>query len=357
MRVVSAIVINAAAMLLESAPFILASAIAVRVSARLGRHIVPYLGCGCGSGPSARSLPAFAAAWIVFGPFVAAARLGAAIVVERFVAKRACARDHASMLADLAAIFPFAVGAAALAPLLPAIAGSHVPRQLAGVLAALAAFVASPCALGAVAIAAVARQTAPAAAVGFLCVAGIFDLRTWMRSREHIGGHDCIAYALAAVACALVAIRNGAALVNPRSAPALWICAIVFACLAHRYRMQARPALRIAPTIMLAGCILSAPPPIYSATETTLADAFPGERIDFTGTLVHSGDRSTLMRYAITCCRADATPVAIRLESPAKLRGGWARARGTLVPHDGELRLRIDSIEAVAAPPDPFIYR
>jgi hypothetical protein len=357
MRVVSAIVVNAAAMLLESAPFILAGAIAVRVSARLGRHIVPYLGCGCGSGPSARSLPAFAAAWIVFGPFVAAARLGAAIAVERLVVKRACVRNHASMLGDLAAIVPFALGAAALAPLLPAIAGSHAPRQLAGAVAALVAFVASPCALGAVGIAAVARQTAPAAAVGFLCVAGIFDLRTWVRSREHPEGHDCIAYALAAIACTIVAIRNGAALVNPRIAPALWICAIVFAYLAHRYRMQARPALRIAPAIMLAGCILSAPPPIYAATETTLADAFPGERIDFTGTVERAGEIATLVRYAITCCRADAAPVAIRLDSAAKVRGGWAHARGTLVMHEGELRLHVDSIEPVAAPLDPFIYR
>jgi len=357
MRVVSAMVVNAAAMLLESAPFILAGAIAVRISARLGRHVVPYFGCGCGSGPSARSLPAFAAAWIVFGPFVAAARLGAAIVVERYISKRACARNHASMLADLAAIFPFALGAAALAPLLPAVAGSHAPPELAGAVAALVAFVASPCALGAIGIAAVARQSAPAAAVGFLCVAGIFDLRTWMRAREDTGGHDCIAYALAAIACALVAIRNGAALVNPRIAPALWICAIVFAYLAHRYRMRARPALRIAPAVMLAGCILAAPPPIYSATETTLADGFPGEQIDFTGTLVRSGNAWTLVRYAITCCRADAAPVAIRLDSAVKLHGSWAHARGTLVRHDGELRLRIDSIEAVAAPADPFIYR
>ncbi len=356
MRVVSAIVVNAAAMLLESAPFILAGAIAVRISARLGRHVVPYLGCGCGNGPSARSLPAFAAAWIVFGPFVASARLGAAIVVERFIAKRACARDHPSMLADFAAIVPFAVGAAALAPLLPATMGSHAPRQFAVAVAALVAFVASPCALGAIGIAAVARQTAPAAAVGFLCVAGIFDLRTWMRARKHTEGHDCVAYALAATACALVAIRNGAALVNPRIAPALWICAIVFAYLAHRYRMHARPALRIAPAVMLAGCVLAAPPPTYSATETTLADAFPGEHIDFTGTLVRSGSASTLLRYAITCCRADAAPVAIRLDSAMNVRG-WAHARGTLVRHGGELRLRVDSIEPVAAPADPFIYR
>jgi len=355
--VVNAIVVNTAAVLLESAPFILAGAIAVRISARFGRRAVPYLGCGCGTGPSARSLPAFAAAWIVFGPFVAAARLGAAIVVERFIPKRACAPEHDSMLADLAAIVPFALGAAALAPLLPAVAGSHAPHQLIAAAAALVAFVASPCGLGTIGVAAMARQTAPAAAAGFLCVAGIFDLRTWMRSRAHNGRHDCISYALAAVACALVAMRNGGAMVNPKFVPALWACATIFAFLAHRYRMQAQPALRIAPAIMLAGCILAAPPPIYSATETTLADAFPGERIDFTGTLVSSGDSATLVRYAITCCRADAAPVAIRLDSPVNVRGGWARARGTLVRHGSELRLRLRSIEPVAAPPDPFIYR
>jgi len=357
MRVVNAIVVNAAALLLESAPFVLAGAIALRANARLGKRAAAYLGCGCGSGPSARSLPAFAAAWMVFGPFVAAARLGAAIVVERMISKRSCAQAHPSMLGDLAAIVPFAVLGAAVAPLLPAIAGTHAPRPFVALAAAAIAFAASPCGLGTIGVAAIARQSAPAAAAAFLCVAGIFDLRTWIRPPKHEGGHDFVAYVLAAIACAIVAARGGSALVNPRFVPALWACAICFAYLSYAYRRQSRMKLRVAPAIMLAGCVLSAPPPVYSATQTTLADAFPGERIDFTGTLGRSGATTTLVRYAITCCRADAAPVVIRLDSAPKIRAGWAHARGTLVARADGLRLRADSIEPVPAPADPFTYR
>jgi hypothetical protein len=355
--VVSAIVVNAAAILLESMPFILAGAICARIPARFGRRIVPYLGCGCGAGPSARSLPAFAAALIVFGPLVAAARLGAAIVVEKLTRRTGCGDHDDSVLGAVRAIVPFAIGGAVLLPLLPAIAGAHAPVLIVSTAAALAAFVSAPCALGSIGLAAIARGIAPAAAVGFLCVAGICDLRVWRRGPERRAGHDCIAYALAFAACALAAVRGGGALVNPRFTPALWICALACAYLAHRYRKHARPALRIGPSIMLAGCVLGTPAPVYHATQTTLAGAFPGERIDFTGAVVTSEKRTSLVRYAITCCRADAAPISIRLDSAVAARSGWARARGTLVLRDGELRLRAEEIEAVPAPADPFVYR
>ena len=355
--VVSAIVVNAAAILLESVPFLLAGAICARIPVRFGRRIVPYLGCGCGAGPSARSLPAFAAAWMVFGPLVAGARLGAAIAIAKLARKSGCKGHDDSVLGAIRAIVPFAIGGATLLPLLPAIAGTHAPVFIVAGISALTAFVTSPCALGTVGLAAIARGIAPAAAAGFLCVAGIVDLRAWSRAPERHAVHDGLAYALAFAACALAAIRGGGSLVNPRFAPALWICAIACAYLAHRYRSHATPVLRIGPAIMLAGCVLGAPAPAYYATQTTLADAFPGERIDFTGTVVRSGKEIALVRYAISCCRADAAPVAVRLESPAAVHSGWAHARGTLVLHDGELCLRAAAIEAVAAPADPFVYR
>ena len=354
---VSAIVVNAAAILLESVPFILAGAICARIPLRLGRRIVPYLGCGCGAGPSARSLPAFAAAWIVFGPLVAAARLGAAVAVEKLAGKNRCEAHDDSILGELRAIVPFALGGAALLPLMPAIAGAHLPVAAVAVTAALTAFVTSPCALGTIGVAAIARGIAPAAAAAFLGVAGIFDLRAWSRRSEQCAGHDCIAYALAFAACALAAVRGGGTLVNPRFTPALWICAIACGYLAHRYRTHARPALRIGPAIMLAGCVLGSPAPVYYATQTTLAGAFPGERIDFTGAVVRSGNKTALVRYAIACCRADAAPISIRLDTSAAVRSGWARAWGTLVLRDGELRLHADKIEPVQAPADPFVYR
>ena len=152
-------------------------------------------------------------------------------------------------------------------------------------------------------------------------------------------------------------MRGGAALVNPKIALALWPCAIAFAFLTLRYRKETYAALRVAPAIMLIGCVLAAPAPIYRATETTLSDAFAGERLDFTGVVVHSGSATALVRYAITCCRADAAPVAVRLDPPATLQHGWARARGTLVQRADGLRLRADSIEPIATPADPFVYR
>ena len=128
--------------------------------------------------------------------------------MERLIAKRSCAQAHQSMLADLAGIVPFAVLGAALVPLLPAIAGAHAPRPIVRAAAAAIAFAASPCGLGTIGVAAIARQTAPAAAAGFLCVAGIFDFRAWVRARDHDGGHDFVAYVLAAIACAIVAVAR-----------------------------------------------------------------------------------------------------------------------------------------------------
>jgi hypothetical protein len=357
MRVVSAIVVNAAAMLLESAPFILAGAIALRAPWRWSRHIAAYLGCGCGAGPSARSLPAAAAAWMTFGPLIAATRLGSAILIERVLRRRDCAHAGSSVLAQLAGIVPLAIAGAILVPFYPAILGAHAPHAIVFAAAAMMAFISSPCGLGTIGIAAIARSAAPAAAAGFLCVAGIVDLRTFARVRGPRDGHDCLAYALAAIACTLVATRSGAALVNPKIALALWPCAVVFAYLTFRYRRQTCAVLRVGPAIMVAGCVLTAPAPVYRATETTLSDAFAGENIDFTGVVVRSANTTALVRYAITCCRADAAPIVIRVDSAPKLRHGWAHARGTLVQRSDGLRLHVDSIEPVSAPADPFVYR
>src|SRR5438552_1263272 len=130
MRVVGAIVVNAAAMLLESAPFILAGAIVFRVPWRWSGRAAAYLGCGCGTGPSARSLPAAAAAWITFGPLVAAARLAGAILVECALRKRVCAHAGGSVLTQLRGIWPLAIAGAILVPLFPAIVGVHAPPEI-----------------------------------------------------------------------------------------------------------------------------------------------------------------------------------------------------------------------------------
>ncbi|MDQ2871807.1 MAG: hypothetical protein M3R35_01615 [Candidatus Eremiobacteraeota bacterium] len=349
----------AASALLEATPFILAGAGLAAVSNRWAR-VVPYLGCGCGSGPSARSLPAAAASWLVFGPLVAGARLAAAILVARCSTRRAtnCSQHPSSALADLHALLPVAAAAAGMLWAF-SLRGSlsHWPGPAAFLLGAVSAFIAAPCAIGAVGLASALRAGAPMAAVGFLCVAGICDVRALTARHHRASAHDGVAYALAAVASALVAWRGGDALVHPRFTIPLWICALAFAALAARHRNARAGFARWAPAIMLAGAIIGAPAPTYHATETTLAEAFAGERIDFTGEVTYAAGSAALVRYAITCCRADAAPITIRLQSPPHPLHGWIRARGTLVSSPAGLALHADHYEELPTPTDPFVYR
>lgn len=349
--------VTAAATLFESAPFILAAAVLLRLPLRRGALLVPYLGCGCGAGPSARSLPAAAAACVVFGPLVAGARLAAALAMDRVRRGAACGAHDASFLAQLALLLPLAAFAAAVSLLAPALFGSRVPPVPAFFGAALLAFFMAPCGIGTVALAAATRAAMPAAAAGFLCVAGILDLRTWMRGVHEKHGHDAFSYLLAAAAFAMAAAHGGTGLLNPRFTPALWLCAAACLAWAYRYRGERSMRLRIAPAVMLAGTVLAAPPPAYHATETTVADAFAGERLDFTGIATQSGAATTLVRYAITCCRADAAPIVVRLERRMPGLRGWIHARGVLVAAGSEFRLRPSALRQIAPPADPFVYR
>jgi len=320
--------------------------------------MVPYLGCGCGTGPSARSLPAAAAACLVLGPFVAGARLAAAIAVDRvFRSCGSCTHGDDSMLVQLQAILPLAGLGAFVASFAPVLFGMHPPPLAAFTGGALAAFVMSPCGIGTIGLAAALRHALPCASVAFLCVAGIFDLRTWIRMPHARRQHDVCAYAVAALACSLVAARHGGALVHPRIAILLWPCAVACGILVYRYRSEQNWRLRIVPAVMLAGAVLAAPPPEYHATETTLTDAFAGEHLDFTGVVSHAGGATTLVRYAITCCRADAAPIVIRLAAAPPSARGWMRARGVLVQAANGLRLQAGSLQAVSPPNDPFVYR
>ena len=351
--------VTAAATLFESAPFILAAAVLLRLPLRRGALLVPYLGCGCGSGPSARSLPAAAAACVVFGPLVAGARLAAAFAIDRVRRRHsaACYAHESSFLGQLALLLPLAAIAAAFSLLAPALFGSRIPPVAAFSGAALLAFFAAPCGIGTVALAAATRAAMPAAAAGFLCVAGILDLRTWMRDAHKKHAHDAFAYLLAAAAFVMAAAHGGAGLLNPRFTAPLWLCAAACVAWAYRYRGERSLRLRIAPAVMLAGSVLAAPPPAYHATETTLSDTFAGERIDFTGVATQSGDATTLVRYAITCCRADASPVVVRLERQMPRLRGWIHARGVLVASGSELRLRTSVLQQIGPPADPFVYR
>lgn len=356
---VTALLVTSAATLFESAPFVLAALVLTQTPVRWSARIDAYLGCGCGVGPSARSLPAAAATCLVFGPLVAGARLAAATLLERLQRRghRDCAHAAPSLLSELHLIVPVAALGSFAVLLLPAIAGMHAPRAVAFAAGAAAAFVMAPCALGTVGFAAALRTAWPAAAAGFLCVAGIADARAWTRRRTVDAAHDAFAYAVFALACALVAARSGAGLVHPKLAVALWPCTAAGMILAYRFRAQQCSRMRIAPVVMLAGALFGAPMPEYHATETTLSDAFAGERVDFTGKLTRTGSAATLVRYAITCCRADAAPIVIRLlHAPPNARG-WMHARGVLVARGNDLMLRAQVLQPIHAPADPFVYR
>jgi hypothetical protein len=349
---------TSASALFEAAPFLLAGIAAGRFLRH--HHAVAYLGCGCTAGPSARSLPAAAATWLLFGPVVAVARFAAALVVARVFrheSRLGCPHTW-DLLGDLAALLPSALLAGAAAQAAAAIDPAKLSPLLGAAAGALLGFAAAPCGLGAIAVAGALRVQAPVAAAAFLCVAGIIDLRAFARRAHSENGHDALAYLLLVAAFAIVALRRGDALVNPAIAPLLAVCAAAALICAIAYRREQSAARRCAPLLMLIAAGAGAPPPQYHATETTLTDLFAGERLTFTGTLTRNGTESALVRYAITCCRADAAPVVVRLDrAPRYGMGSWLRVDGRIESIGGNLRLVAGSTRRVAPPADPFIYR
>jgi len=342
--------------LVEATPFLFAAVALSRLSTRYD-CVAAYAGCGCAPGPAARSLPAAAATWLLFGPFVAIGRWLIAMLVARALRRRHRADAAAHLHAELRAVLPCAI----LAGMAMQVFAAFDPARLSPVWSAFAgtvlAFFAAPCALGAITLAATLRAHAPPAAAAFLCIAGIADLRALTPARSTAADEDAFAYVLLAAALSVVAWNHGDGLVNPAFVPALWCCAIAAACgiVAHRSRRSENA--RIAPALMLAGALMTSPAPQYHATETTMTELFPGERLTFTGTLARNGNASAVVRYAITCCRADAAPVAVRLTAnPRYPAGTWLRVEGSIENVAGNLRLAPRRIERVAAPADPFIY-
>lgn len=317
------ILADAASVVLESLPFLAASTL-------LGRF-GPFAGCGCGNGPSARSLPALLASALLFGIPASAARFAAACAVAHAV-RSGDEHAHADLLAELQRIAPAALLAAIVAVYGPALPLHALPPVLAFIAGAFAGAVASPCALGGVALAASLRTTAPLAAAGVLCTAGVVDI-----------------YALRV----LVARRSMRA---RRDAPRRLVRASDVHAAARGDRVLLHRALAAA---LIGAIVLGAPAPAYRATETTLGEAFPGERVDFTGVAVHKDGANALVRYAIMCCRADARPVTLAIDRDlAREDGRWLHARGVLeAAPGGTLRLRVQHIAEIAAPSDPFVYR
>lgn len=345
---------SAVSVLFESLPYLAIATVLTPLVGRFEHLLVAYAGCGCGAGPAARSLPAAVATAALFGAPIAVAR----VLLASAIARNAPGHEHADsdLFAEVVGLVPPALLAASMLQLVPILPLHSVHPMLLWLIGALLGFVASPCALGGVALAASLRASAPVAALGVLCTAGIVP--SVLRRRAHTTMHDPLAYALLAIACGLIAAHHGGALVHPRMTFPIALCALYCAILAWRCRTKSAHVPRWIATAALVVVIVGAPAPIYRATETTLADAFAGERVDFSGVAVHVRHDSALVRYAITCCRADAAPVALALDrNLAALNGRWLRARGTLERDGPQLRLHVDALTPIAPPLDPFIYR
>jgi uncharacterized membrane protein YcgQ (UPF0703/DUF1980 family) len=100
-------------------------------------------------------------------------------------------------------------------------------------------------------------------------------------------------------------------------------------------------------------------PGVPPADATTLGDAYAGQPLRFCGmTKRDAGGATTLVRYAITCCRADATPVGIRLDRAIdRPEGTWIEADGVVATDMRGVVLRVKSANIAPMPSDPFLYR
>jgi len=351
----------AAGLILEAVPFAALAALLAALARRRGGGFAPALaswlsavsGCGCGRSPGALALPVAGLTALTFGPAVAIARFAAACVVARPWRGE---WDAASLepLDAVAALAPYAV----LGGIATEAVRSVDPVLLASPVVALAAGAAvgalTPCTLGAVAIAASLRAAAPWCAAGILAVAGIgagpgagsaslqYDRRA--------------AHAANAVLAIVLAACGGGGLVHPRLA---WPIAAAAVALFVRALVAGHgSASLVAPALVAASLVLGAPAPRFAPDRTTLDGAFPGAPVRFTGVVERRAGAWLVVRFVMTCCRADLTPVAIVLDrEPALAVGSWAMVDGTFVRGATGPIVRVQHIVAVGPPRDPFLYR
>jgi hypothetical protein len=365
----------AAGTLFEAAPFVLAAHLVRGKSLRL---LVATASCGCGRDlPGALSLPAAALCWLAFGPWPTLGRLAAAALLAagmRGQRRRAAGHAGAQIAGPLDDLPAIGLGAAAASLAVEALRGFG-PAHPAGPLAAAVGVaaggligIASPCTSGAIAVAASLRTVLPAASLAILITAGLvtrrlvpaLPLRAFAVSDlpDRRRGEERCAFVLLASACAGLALRGGAGLVAPRLVPLVAAAAPLALLCAWRARTGMTRRAFFAPAALLAALAAGSPPPAYLATETTLSDVFPGERVVFTGVAHASGTATMLQRFAITCCRADAAPVALRTRSRLPVAdGAWLEAWGEIVSAPGGPALRVARWRLIRTPADPFVYR
>jgi hypothetical protein len=357
--------------LFEAAPFVLAVSV---VRGPLVRWTAALLGCGCGPGAgyAALSLPAAALCWTVFGPLPALARFGAAALLQglagrshpRCHPRQTPASDPLEQLGIVAvAAFALALSMSALSSVAAA-SPAHLTARLVPLvplaegLAGLVAGALAPCATAAVAMAAMLRLSAPLAAAGILATAGLVRWQRPARTCLSAPYGARIGLILLGLACAALALRNGSGFVHPRLVPLLWL-----AVPAAGAAWFAQPTTHVrfgaaAPAAMLAALVLGSPVPASLLGSSTLDDLYPGEPIAFTGVVNGAAGPTTLVRFAITCCRADATAIALPTNLHLRLgRDTWLEVSGTIARGAAGTYLRAERWRRVAAPADPYVYR
>ena len=371
--VAQAALASAAGLVLEAAPFVVAATLGKQILQRIERKSpsVPLsrwttvffglAGCGCLGAVGALSLSSLALTSYAFGPAVAAIRLTGALVLALLpLGQRGDDDAHESAPLDaLAALVPYALcGSVAAQALLALQSASHLSRITAFVAGAVVGLL-SPCALGALAVAASLRAAAPSAALGILATAGFIAMRALPLIRvggSALRGSTLWAAALFLVAVVLVAVRGGAGLVHPRLiTPSIVAASYLFV---HALVRQCRSVSFFAPCAIAVALIVGSPVPRYDGDATALDAAFAGQTVHFTGVVRRRQSLCLLIRFTITCCRADATPLSLRLDHDVGFPdGAWVSADGVFAESPSGLVLRTTRIRAVAAPADPFLYR
>jgi hypothetical protein len=337
---------------------------------------------------------AVATCWLAFGPLVTAARAAGALVASgalRHVLASLTAPAHGAAnrprfdvaSAQTERLEPFgelaAIGASSAAALPVATVAAHASGPL-RIALGLALGVLAPCATAGVALAAGAAHRAPELAAGILITSGIAPRSLWSKhlqkplailaryaDRGYAGAAACagngvdgrFATGLLLIALMALCCRGPAGLVNPRLVALAGAGAVGAALYASR-RPRAPAGAWLIPAVMLLALAAGSPVPSYAANETTAAEGFAGERVDFSGVLFEtSGNRPPrLIRFAITCCRLDAEAVELPLDRALSVRAGsWVAAHGRLAERNGSLILKVETWHAIRPPADPFVYR
>jgi hypothetical protein len=217
----------------------------------------------------------------------------------------------------------------------------------------------TPCAMGALALAAGLHASAAPLALGVLWSAGLLPASDFHSNRPTIMRVEGrFVYLVISLSCLIVALEGGAGLVHPKLIPLVAGGTLVALIAAFGPPERVRFEALFASLLMLAAPILHAPTPTYDPGETTLENIYPTQELMFTGVLSGHHDAATLLRYAVTCCRADASPLALRLDRrPRERDGAWIEAEGFVERDAGGLRLHVRRYRRIEQPSDPFLYK